>query len=400
MYKILFVSTQFPTPHEKYRGIFNLNGVKQLIEMGNKVYVVSPTLKMPSIAQLFRKNFRLALSEFINRWSTPETYEVDGIDVYSPFYIALPKKLFWVCNGSVLKFLTQKKILKKIAVNKPDVIVNSELWPGLELALGLKSKVNVPLLSIMIGSDILIQPDRYRGWKEIKTKIDNGVDLNICVSEEMIEVSKSQRQLKNLKLLHNGFDSKSFFIKPEEVDRSRSQIKLVSVGHFQRVKGHDILLEAMKIIESKHKGLYTLSLRGDGDLYEAYAYYVKAHNLENVVRFVGPIDNLRSFLVEHDFFILPSRSEGLPAAPLEAMACGLPVISSNVGGMLELIDERQNGLFFEKENSEDLANKIIDATQNEWDRFEISNTTRARYGWDSWANTLVSFINEFKDSDK
>ncbi|NLI56859.1 glycosyltransferase family 4 protein, partial [bacterium] len=76
---------------------------------------------------------------------------------------------------------------------------------------------------------------------------------------------------------------------------------------------------------------------------------------------IGEINNslVPEYLIESDIFVLPSLSEGFPVVVLEAMASGLPVVATNVGGLPEIIQENKNGFLVEPQNPRDLAKKIL-----------------------------------------
>lgn len=71
------------------------------------------------------------------------------------------------------------------------------------------------------------------------------------------------------------------------------------------------------------------------------------------------------------------------------MACGLPVVGTNVGGMNEIIISGFNGYLCESESPEDLAEKITMASSSEWNRIEISNWVKSNFSWNTWAQNII-----------
>ena len=83
------------------------------------------------------------------------------------------------------------------------------------------------------------------------------------------------------------------------------------------------------------------------------------------VKMLGEIDDPAPYYAASDFFILPSRSEGMSNALLEAMACGLPCVASNIAGNQELIVSGVNGLLFRTEDADDLAARLREVLSND-----------------------------------
>jgi len=117
-------------------------------------------------------------------------------------------------------------------------------------------------------------------------------------------------------------------------------VKLVTVGSLeQRYKGTDILLRAVQICLNQHITL-SLSVIGDGKCRSELKALAASLGIHDQVRFIGQVPSgaaVREHLDAADIFVLPSRTEGLPRAMLEAMARGLPCIGSTAGGIPELL---------------------------------------------------------------
>jgi glycosyltransferase involved in cell wall biosynthesis len=133
----------------------------------------------------------------------------------------------------------------------------------------------------------------------------------------------------------------------------------------QAYKGHDVLIEAARIL-SRRTTDFEICLVGGGPLLAKYQEQVKSLGLGNNFVFLGQV-NSRSILQEHldscDIFVIPSRAEGLPRAVVEAMARGLPVIGTNVGGMFELVPDDR---LVPSERPEALANLMWEACQGKF----------------------------------
>ena len=107
----------------------------------------------------------------------------------------------------------------------------------------------------------------------------------------------------------------------------------------QAYKGHDVLLKAAQLLQQRG-ARFEVVLVGGGALSEKYHQMAADLGISSCVRFAGQVDSrdeLRAVLDCADIFVIPSRAEGLPRAVVEAMARGLPVIGTNVGGMFELV---------------------------------------------------------------
>ncbi|HEY3245972.1 MAG TPA: glycosyltransferase [Phycisphaerae bacterium] len=121
-------------------------------------------------------------------------------------------------------------------------------------------------------------------------------------------------------------------------------LRLVSVGRMSPEKGYRELLEALKILHESGERRWTLEAVGGGPELEKLRELVVQYGLADRIRFVGLIPwgpELFARLDHADLYVLPSLTEGMPRAPLEAMARGLPVISTTVGGMPDVVGPAQ-----------------------------------------------------------
>jgi glycosyltransferase involved in cell wall biosynthesis len=138
---------------------------------------------------------------------------------------------------------------------------------------------------------------------------------------------------------------------------------IVSVGHIRRVKGFDVLLRAAAEVRQVHPKATFLIVGSvqepdcDRDLRDL----VRRFGLQRNVRFMGKMENesVWPLLKLCDVFCLPSRSEGMSNALLEAMGCGLPCVATAVGGTPEVLEDGRTGYVVPSEDHHALANRIL-----------------------------------------
>ena len=145
---------------------------------------------------------------------------------------------------------------------------------------------------------------------------------------------------------------------------SNGPLKLIVVGRFHWVKGYNYLLDALGMLK-KHETAFNLLMIAGNDVPEDVIFSIHQNNLKDTIKIVNnlPHSEVLKHIENADLLILPSVSEGIANVAMEAMALGTIALSSNCGGMPELIEDGINGLLFENRNSIDLANKILGFTK-------------------------------------
>jgi glycosyltransferase involved in cell wall biosynthesis len=172
--------------------------------------------------------------------------------------------------------------------------------------------------------------------------------------------------------IHNGIEA-NVDIPPDDVERLRRFVGLegnpfviTTVANLRVVKGIDTLVRAAAQVCQKTAGVRFLVAGSFGENAESQAYADRlkrmAHTLgvEREIQFLGPIGNVPALLQLSDLFVLPSRSEGLSNALLEALRAGLPCIATAVGGNPEVIVDGQTGYLIPPDDPQALAARIIE----------------------------------------
>lgn len=145
-------------------------------------------------------------------------------------------------------------------------------------------------------------------------------------------------------------------------DISKDTLLVGSTSELHRVKGLDVLLEAWKNFKIAHDGV--LVLIGSGEEEQKLKNMAHTLDISGSVYFAGFIENARELLSGLDIFVLPSRSEALPYAPLEAGIAELPVIATRVGGVPEIIENEKTGILISRENVNELTQALNLLSQN------------------------------------
>jgi glycosyltransferase involved in cell wall biosynthesis len=174
-------------------------------------------------------------------------------------------------------------------------------------------------------------------------------------------------------VIYNGIDVNMY---EPAYRRATGPLRLVTIGALAPRKGQEYAIEAMRFVADAGVRAQ-LTLVGSGTDEAMLRKLVAARKVEETVTFAGEHPDPRAFLGAADIFLLPSRQEGFSNAILEAMAAGLPVIATDVGGNAEAIEQGRGGLIIPPFDPEAMAAAII-----EMDRDRESFQTMGRFNRD------------------
>lgn len=151
---------------------------------------------------------------------------------------------------------------------------------------------------------------------------------------------------------YSGVDARRVHVIPNGVDfeywgrssgtplRTRKAPVVITVGRLTHVKGHDVLIKALAVLRQRIPDA-TLVIVGGGKSRAGLEQLAVEQGVDRATRFAGALgpDEVRNLLYRADVFALPSRSEGMPLALLQAMAAGVPPVATGVGGVTDVIEE-------------------------------------------------------------
>lgn len=136
------------------------------------------------------------------------------------------------------------------------------------------------------------------------------------------------------------------YFKVDKIKKDNDIVTFIEIASLEKRKGQLDMLTVFANLRSRYKNII-LKFVGAGSADYEYRKFVEEHGLSTSVFFLGFQSDVRSFLSEDKcVFVLPSYDEGLPIVLLEAMSCCLPVISTSIAGIPEIIDQEKNGFIF------------------------------------------------------
>lgn len=210
---------------------------------------------------------------------------------------------------------------------------------------------------VRIGSRRELNPDKTPGQirlQRLAYRAATKVVANSSAARRMLEGEGLAGA--SIAVIPNGVDGAAFPERGRET-ATRPARSVITVANLRAEKGHETLIEAAARVATALPGV-RFQIVGDGPRRQALERLVRERQLEATVTFLGHREDVARLLAEADVFVLPSMSEAFPNGAMEAMAAGLPVVASAVGGLLDLIDAGRTGLLVEPGNSGQLAAAI------------------------------------------
>lgn len=225
----------------------------------------------------------------------------------------------------------------------------------------------------------------------------------ITVSDSMEQffqnISKFPRG--NFRKIRNGVDLDKFTCAKNKQLRSElkldyNDIVLICVGRLAQIKGHEILIQAFSNIKSHFP--VKLLIVGDGPELQKIKTLIAKMEMGNNIKLLGERDDVPELLGLSDCFVLSSHSEGLSCSIIEAMAAGLPVLATNVGGNSELIKNNESGYLIPPNDPLAYADKLQGIIDDENKRRAFGEKSleiaKIKFSIDKTVNDYVRLYNE------
>ncbi len=226
--------------------------------------------------------------------------------------------------------------------------------------------------------------DCYHGetQTDLKQLLYNWVDRQLFrLANHIVVVSREQRGLlqsrgvdpSKVTVIHNGIAAI-----PRARRRDSAVTTIITVGRLSREKGQLRLLHAVRDLHIDRSLDFRLLIVGDGPDENTLRKYTARWRLEKLVQFVGYQRDTNPYYEQADLFVLPSLSEGMPNVLLEAAAHGVPIVSSNVGGVPEMFVHGEEAVLVNVEADTQLADAIADCLSDPVCTRRMADSARRR----------------------
>jgi len=274
-------------------------------------------------------------------------------------------------------------LIKLIRKEKVDLIQSHLLGANVYCSLaGLLTRT--PVIATFHGEVDIGLNERLKTVK--MSAINAGASRIIAVSGGLRDdmLRRTNLNKSKIEVIYNGIDTGAFQQSRSSALRKRlgwsgEAFLIGSLGNIRRAKAYENLLRAASLLKNDARD-YRFVIAGQPDkegLYEALLEQRKSLGLEDKVAFLGFLDSPGEYLANVDLFLSVSISEGLPLAAIQAMAAGLPVLATRVGGYEELITNKANGWLVEPGNPEATAAAIRELSAQDEARRRLGVKARA-----------------------
>lgn len=374
-------------------GVFIHNHVKYLLKAGVSARVVCPVPYAPGVMQY--------KSKWKRYYQIPACDVIDRVHIDYPRYICFPGKLSRTVSCYTMYYGILKTLNSAIEKDKPEILHMHTATPDGYVGFLLRKKYNLPLVCSLRGSDINIYPYHDKLTMFFTKKVISETDKIVCVSHALKTAAESIANPKYpISVVYNGCDMKTFNFNQEIRIEYREKLGIlmdqkviVFVGALNKIKGVIELINAFMRLLPEYPGLH-LILVGDGEEFLTIKKIISSDSLHKKIHLVGrqPHNEISNWLNAADIFVLPTHYEGLPNVVLEAMACGLPVIATRVGGIPEVVTE-DTGVLIPPKSTESLVKGIERMLTKNWDR----NVIRRHIESFTWEENAQKTIKIYKN---
>lgn len=385
--RVLTFTALYPNKCNRLQGIFIHQRVKHLARRpGNSVEVIAPVPYFPSWIP----------SERWRRFSQiPREEEIEGIRVHHPRYPLLPG-ISMPAHG-MLMHLAAKSLARRLHRERSfDCIDAHFVYPDGYAAVRLGRKLHLPVIVSARGTDINLYPS-FRlirpmlRWTLAEAAGAIAVSASLKTKMGALGIPEDKIQV-----IANGVDTERF--QPCDAKSARQKLGLpedamiaVSVGSLIESKGHHLLIGAVAELAHSFPRL-RLYVLGEGVYRPKLEELIRETKMQDRIFLFGtrPNEELNLWFSAANLSCLISSREGWPNVVSEALACGTPVLATRAGGISEIINSPELGMFVER-TVESIVVGLEHALTKEWNRGEIARHSRSR-GWDTVAAEVETFF--------
>jgi teichuronic acid biosynthesis glycosyltransferase TuaC len=373
MIEVLSYTTLYPNAAQPVHGIFVENRLRRLAETGRvRLTVVAPVPWFPSAAPLFGRYAAYA--------AAPARETRHGIDVFHPRYLAIPKLGMSAAPG-LLHRGTRGLVARLVRERGIRLIDAHYFYPDGVAAVRLARELSLPVTVTARGTDLNLIPS-FPGPRARIAAAARQADALITVCDALrrplLEMGIAPDQITTLR---NGVDLDLF----RPLDRAAARARwgvggrvVVSVGGLVERKGHHLVVDALAALPDT-----SLLIAGEGGERAALERRIARAGLAGRARLLGlvPQAGLPSLYAAADALVLASSREGWANVLLEAMACGTPVVATDVWGTAEVVAAPEAGVLLAERSAAAVADGLRRLFADPPER-AATRAWAERFGWD------------------
>ncbi|MDF1859076.1 MAG: glycosyltransferase [Verrucomicrobiales bacterium] len=311
--------------------------------------------------------------------------ERSASDPLSPSFIDVPyiPKFGSRWNDRLMRNRLRPAVFKTIKDFQPDLVLGAWMFPDCCAVSQLAKEANLPSVLIAQGSDLhqyLSNPFRRR--KILDAVAESGATITRSKSLQQL-LTNAGAQQKKILTIYNGVDTQLFHLGEKGAVRAALDLPqdtpiALFVGNLLPIKDPELLLHAFAKLRRKSQ----LVILGAGPLDSALKQLAGKLGIAKSIHFAGPQppEKVALYMQAADTLCMSSKNEGLPNVILEAFASGLPVVSTNVGGVSEVVTTPELGTLTAPSNAEEYAIALNEQLSSKPNRDSIRKQGVA-YSW-------------------
>ena len=386
MIKLLTFSTLYPSSARPNHGIFVETRLRYLLASGEvQSMVVAPVPWFPFTSQYF--------GEYATYARTPREETRNGIRVLHPRFALLPK--IGMSTAPALLAAAALPTLRRLIREGYDfdVIDAHYYYPDGVAAVILGKLLNKPVVITARGTDINLIPQYPRARRMICWAANRAAkSITVCEALRTSMIDLGIRA-ERIVALRNGVDLERFSPVDRVAQRKALGLQgftLLSVGHLIPRKAHHLIIEALPLLPDTR-----LLIAGEGPEKDKLTKLAQALGVAERVTLLGALaqTELRNYYGAVDALVLTSSREGWANVLLEAMACGTPVVASNVWGTPEVVATAEAGVLMQERTSRGVV-QAVNHLRAHYPEHAATRAYAERFSWDDTTRGQIALFRQ------
>ncbi len=390
--KVLFITSSYPSSSKDNGGIFLKHLAENLAQFDCEITILTPHVSGLKFSESVN-NIKIVRFPYFFPFSYQKMKRAGGIPnlIEKHSFTLLQFPLF-----ILFEFFYTFKLCKKTNF---DIVHTHWLFPQGFIGFVIRRVFNIKHVCSLHGSDIYLV-NRHLLLRLAARVFYSSSDYIVPNSSDTYNLFNTimKKKGQNTEIIPMGVDTKKFH--PNNlginIKKNEDHFQILCISSLIKRKGIEYLIIAMMKITQKYPKL-KLVIIGEGSEKNKLIELIKEFNLKDNIELLQNLDEatLLKYYISSDIFILPSIhyqgfSEGLGVVLIEAMACGIPVIGTKIGGITDIIEDNANGFLISEKSPDDIANRVLLILSNPElkEKFSINGrkTVNTKFSWQIIAN--------------